>query len=165
MRMNRYKGFMSSNATTGEREPRGERRTAHAATAALWLAVCLATLGGCQADDAEKHLGRQLTKFHEQMNGEETEAIWKAADPGFRQGVSKEEFTRLFINTHRKLGDAGGGLMRDEEVYKTFQGTYITMWLTTDFTNDPDAHEQVVWFGKDGVYKLYRYDVSSKLLK
>lgn len=155
---------MSSNAKTGEREPRRGRGSVHA-TAALCLVVCLATLAGCQADDAEKHLGRQLTKFHEQMNGEETDAIWKAADPGFRQGVSKEEFTRLFLNTHRKLGDAGGGLMRDEEVYNTFQGTYITMSLTTDFTNDPDAHEQLVWFGKDGVYKLYRYDVSSKLLK
>ncbi len=161
MRVNRYKGSMYSKSTG---RPQQRRRKQQPALAAAVL-LCLAALAGCQADDAEKHLTRQLTKFHEQMNGEETDAIWKAADPGFRQGVSKEEFTRIFLNTHRKLGDAGGGLIRDEEVYNTFQGTYITMWLITDFTNDPDAHEHVVWFGKGGVYKLYRYDVSSKLLK
>jgi len=152
---------MSSKAAIGRRSYSSEGK---AAILAL-LTMCLGALGGCKPDDAEKHIGRQLTKLHEQMNGEETNAIWNAADPGFRQGVTKQEFTRIFLNTHRKLGDAGNGLLRDEDVDNTFHGTYITMWLITDFTNDPDVREHVVWFGKDGVYKLYRYDVSSKLLQ
>jgi len=131
---------------------------------ALLLALLLGC-AGCQADDSEKHIGRQLTKLHEQMNGEDTNAIWAAADEGFRQGISKQDFTRLFLRNHRRLGDAGSGLVRDTEIDTTFHGTYITQWLTSDFANDPDVQEHVIWFGKDGVYKLYRYDVSSKLLQ
>jgi hypothetical protein len=161
MTTNRYKGNMQSNTVTHARDPRRDGR----AWLSLALLLCLTALAGCQADDSEKHIGRQLTKLHEQMNGEETNAIWNAADDGFRNGVSKADFTRMFITNHRKLGDAGSGLIRDTEIYNTFQGTYITQWLTSDFANDPDVHEHVVWFGKNGVYKLYRYDVSSKLLK
>ncbi len=131
----------------------------------LALSIGCATLLGCQADDSEKHIGRQLTKLHEQMNAEDTSAIWAAADEGFRHGTTQQEFTRLFLRTHRQLGDAGGGLVRDTDIDYTLHGTYITLWLITDFTNDPDVHEHIVWFGKDGVYKLYRYDVSSKLLQ
>jgi hypothetical protein len=131
----------------------------------LILLLCTTVLTGCAPDDAERNLGRQMTKLHEQMNGEETSAIWNAADDGFHKGISKQEFTQLFIRNHRVLGDAGGGLTLDTEVYKTYGGTYITQWMITDFANDPDAREHIVWFGTDGVYKLYRYDVSSRLLK
>jgi len=137
----------------------------HAPALLLALLLGCATLLGCQADDSEKHINRQLTRLHEQMNGEETNAIWAAADEGFRQGISKEDFTRLFLRNHRKLGDAGSGLVRDTEIDTTFHGTYISQWLISDFANDPDVHEHIIWFGKDGVYKLYRYDVSSKLLQ
>jgi len=159
--MKRYKGCMQSTIFARSQTVRREGRALLFAV----LLVCLGSLTGCQADDAEKHIGRQLTKLHEQMNGEDTSAIWNAADDGFRKGVSKQEFTQLFLRNHRKLGDAGSGLLRDTEVYNTLDGTYITQWLITDFASDPDAREHVVWFGKNGVYKLYRYDVSSKLLQ
>jgi hypothetical protein len=152
---------MQSKTQTRSRDARRRVRPLFS----LALLLCLIVLAGCQVDDAQKHIGRQLTKLHEQMNGEETNAIWTAADDGFRQGITKQEFTRLFIRNHRKLGDAGSGLVRDTEIDSTFKGTYISMWLISDFANDPDVHEHVVWFGKDGVYKLYRYDVSSKLLQ
>lgn len=157
----RYKGCMQSTRKAHSRSVWRE------GTALLYAAIllCLGGLAGCRGDDAERHLGRQLTKLHEQMNGEETSAIWNAADDGFRKGISKQEFTQLFIRNHRKLGDVGSGLLRDTEVYNTVDGTYVTQWLITDFANDPDAREHVIWFGKDGVYKLYRYDVSSKLLQ
>jgi hypothetical protein len=152
---------MQSKTQTRSRDARRRVRPLFS----LALLLCLIVLAGCQVDDAQKHIGRQLTKLHEQMNGEETNAIWTAADDGFRQGITKQEFTRLFIRNPRKLGDAGSGLVRDTEIDSTFKGTYISMWLISDFANDPDVHEHVVWFGKDGVYKLYRYDVSSKLLQ
>jgi hypothetical protein len=124
----------------------------------------MASMSGCAADDGQNRLSHQLTHLHEQMNAEDINAIYKEADPGFREGTSKADFAKLFLAIHRRMGDAGSGFMKDTEVESSFSGTYVTMWIDTDFTYDPDAEERIVWRGHDGVYKLYRYDIQSRLL-
>ena len=127
--------------------------------------VFAAGLTGCEDQSAAHKTGRLLEKLHEQMNGQDWDAIYKGADDGFRQGTSKADFKKLFSAVHSKLGDAGAGYLRDTQIDSTFHGKYVTTWVDSDFTNDPEVHERVVWHEVGvGDYKLYRYDVDSKLL-
>jgi hypothetical protein len=128
------------------------------------LMVSVVWLTGCEDQMAAHKTGRLLEKMHEQMNGQDWGGIYQGADPGFREGTGKADFTKLFSDVHRKLGDAGAGYLRDTQIDSTFQGKFVTTWVDTDFTNDPEVHERIVWHAVNGTYKLYRYDVDSKLL-
>jgi hypothetical protein len=139
---------------------RGGRKVLLAAA----MAAAAMGLSGCVDDKAAHKTGRLLEKMHEQMNGQDWEGIYKNADEGFRQGMSFDDFKKLFSKVHKTLGDAGAGYTKDTQVQSTFDGTYVTMWLDSDFTNDPQVHEKVVWHESGTTFKLYRYDVDSPLL-
>jgi hypothetical protein len=141
------------------------RSLAVRAGSTLLLTLAVVGISGC-ADPAAAHkTGRLLEKMHEQMNGQDWDTIYKNADDGFRKGVSYEDFKTLFIKVHKTLGDAGAGYTKDTQVESTFNGMYVSMWLDVDYTRDPEVHEHVVWHQVGPTFKLYRYDVDSKLLK
>jgi hypothetical protein len=124
---------------------------------ALFLASC-----GCRSvENAQAESTRMMNVLHEDINAGDINSIYSGADEGFRQGTTSSDSAQLFIAIRKKLGDAGKTYPQNTTISATLSGHYITATYETDFVNDPNAIERVVWHESDGAYRLYRYDINS----
>jgi hypothetical protein len=101
--------------------------------------------------------------FHQQLNAEEYEEIYRDADGGFRAGQSHDELIKFLQVVHRKLGNAGHENQVNIRVDTNARGTFTTTWYSTIFVNGT-ASERFTWVSSGGVLKLYAYHIESNAL-
>ena len=112
--------------------------------------------------------GRSLSndavhQFHRELNAENYQSISDGADEAFRNSGKEEDFIKLLLAIHRKLGDAGQTNMNNLSVNATTGGTFITAVYQTTFAKGP-ATETFTWKKSGGQIKLYRYNIQSNAL-
>jgi hypothetical protein len=112
--------------------------------------------------------GRKLANaavqhFHQQLNTEEYEEIYRSADEGFRTGQSHDELIKFLQAVHKKLGNAGDATQTNIRVDTNTQGTFTTTWYSTAFANGT-AKETFTWTKGSGTLKLYGYHIESNAL-
>lgn len=101
--------------------------------------------------------------FHEQLNEEQYEQIFAAADDGFQRSADREETIKFLQAVHRKLGSAEQTNLRNITVQATGAGTFVIASYITKFKNG-EGTEQFTWTKTDGQLKLHGYNVQSKAL-
>jgi hypothetical protein len=101
--------------------------------------------------------------FHQQLNAEEYEEIYREADEGFRAGQSHDELIQFLQAVHKKLGNAGDEKQVNIRVDTNTRGTFTTTWYNTTFVNGT-ASERFTWVKSDGALELYAYHIESNAL-
>jgi hypothetical protein len=101
--------------------------------------------------------------FHQQLNAEEYEEIYREADEGFRAGQSHDELIKFLQVVHGKLGNADHENQVNIRVDTNTRGTFTTTWYNTTFVNGT-ASERFTWVTGGDVLKLYAYHVESNAL-
>ena len=112
--------------------------------------------------------GRKLANaavrhFHQQLNTEEYEEIYREADDGFKAGQSHDESIKFLQAVHKKLGDAGDEKQVSVRADTNTHGTFITTWYSTAFATGT-ATETFTWVKTSGTLKLYAYHIQSNAL-
>lgn len=111
--------------------------------------------------------GRKLAdaavrQFHERMNSENYEEIYRDADEGFR-GQNHEDSIRFLEAVHNKLGTAGTATQINVRVDTNTRGTFLTTQYSTTFAAGA-ATEMFTWIKNGGTLKLYGYHIQSNTL-
>jgi len=101
--------------------------------------------------------------FHQQLNAEKYEEIYREADEGFRAGQSHDELIQFLQAVHKKLGNAGDEKQVNIRVDTNTRGTFTTTWYNTTFVNGT-ASERFTWVKSDGALELYAYHIESNAL-
>jgi hypothetical protein len=109
--------------------------------------------------------GRKLANaavrhFHQQLNTEEYEEIYRETDDRFKAGQSHDEFVKFLQAVHKKLGDAGEEKQVSIRADTNTYGTFITTWYSTAFATST-ATETFIWVKSSGTLKLYGYHIQS----
>lgn len=112
--------------------------------------------------------GRRLANgsvrhFHQQLNTEEYEEIYRSADEGFRAGQNHDQLIRLLQTVHNKLGNASDENRVNMRIDRNSHGTFITAMYKTAFANGM-ATETFTWTEGNGILKLYGYHIESNAL-
>jgi hypothetical protein len=103
------------------------------------------------------------TRFHDLVDRSEFDAIYDSSSPGFRQGITREQWVGLLNRIKRKLGVCTGSTPTSQAFQATTSGVFVT---TNDFRNCANGKldEQFVWRSVDGEVKLFKYGAGSPLL-
>ena len=104
-----------------------------------------------------------VQEFHQQLNAERYEEIYRNSDEGFRVGSSHDELIGFLQVVHRKLGNAGHASQLSIRVESNTRGTFIVAWYTTAFAAGA-AKEAFTWTRRSDGLKLSQYHVESKAL-
>ena len=101
--------------------------------------------------------------FHEQLNNGRYEDIYGEADEGFVRSGKREDLVKFLQAVHTKLGEASSESLTNINVNAATRGTFITTVYATQFTRGR-AVETFTWIKRNGVLKLYGYNVQSNAL-
>lgn len=122
----------------------------------MWQCGSAFVQGRKQANAAVHH-------FHQQLNTEEYEEIYRESDDGFKAGQNHDELIEFLQAVHRKLGNAGDATRTSIRVDTNTHGTFITTWYRTAFATG-SATEMFIWVESSGTLKLYGYHIQSNAL-
>jgi len=111
----------------------------------------------------QKLANAAVRHFHQQLNTEAYEEIYRNADEGFRAGISRDQLIQLLRAIHKNLGYAGHESQVNMRVDTNKRGTFITTWYSTAFTGGT-AMEAFTWTKGSGSLRLYRYHIESNAL-
>jgi hypothetical protein len=110
-----------------------------------------------------KLVNAAVQRFHQQLNTEQYEEIYREADDGFRAGQSHDETIKFLKAVHKKLGNAGNATQANVRVDTNTHGTFTTTSYNTIFANG-SATERFIWVKSGGALKLYGYHIESNAL-
>jgi hypothetical protein len=122
----------------------------------MWKCGSAMVRGRKLADGAVLH-------FHQQLNTEQYEEIYREADKGFKEGQNHEELVKFLNAVHRKLGNAGDEKQINIRVDTNTRGTFITTVYNTAFAGGA-ATEMFTWVEDGNSLKLYGYRIQSTAL-
>lgn len=122
----------------------------------MWQCGSALMRGRKLADAAVRH-------FHEQLNVEDYEGIYRGADQGFKAGKSHDESIRFLEAVHQKLGPAGPETRLNIRVETNPSGTFLTTQYSTTFAASA-ATEMFTWVKSGDTLKLNGYHIQSNAL-
>jgi hypothetical protein len=132
-------------------------------TATATILVFLTWQCGSALVQGRKLANSAVWHFHQQLNAEEYEEIYRSADEGFKAGQSHDEVIKFLQVVHKKLGSAGDATQTNIRVDTNTHGTFTTTWYSTAFVNGA-AKETFTWTKRNGTLKLYGYHIESNAL-
>lgn len=126
----------------------------------MLFAACVLT--SCGTTNQNVELAKEnVGVFHAQLDTEQYNAIYAAADDKFHSATTEAEFAKLLQAIHSKLGTVRQANLRNKGVaWYTGQGATVTLVYDTKFS-DGAAAEQFVWHIKDNQATLYSYRINS----
>jgi hypothetical protein len=109
--------------------------------------------------------GRRLANlavrhFHQELNGDQYEAICQEADETFASEEKHNELVKVLTAVHAKLGDAVEETLVGINVNATTNGTFISSHYKTTFIRGTVV-ETFTWMKKNGTLKLRGYHIES----
>lgn len=110
--------------------------------------------------------GRKLAdaavrQFHQQLNAEDYERIYREADERFR-GQNHLDSIRFLEAVHNQLGLAGTATQINVRVDTNTRGTFLTAQYSTAFAAGT-ATEMFTWIKSSGTLKLYGYHIQGRM--
>ena len=126
------------------------------------LALAL-TVTSCSVAKHKENAERAVAKFHQHLNAEQYQEIYKESDPLFKQNVSEADGTALFGAVHAKLGNVKNATAAGWNVNATPGGTFVQLQYEVDFSEGKGSeHFAFKMNGNEAL--LVRYDINSPLL-
>jgi uncharacterized protein DUF3887 len=121
------------------------------------------TVASCSIAKYKENAEQAVAKFHQHLNAEEYQEIYKESDPLFKQNVSEPDGTALFGAVHAKLGNVKNATAAGWHVNTTTGGTFVTLQYEVDFSEGKGT-EQFAFKMNGNQALLVRYDINSPLL-
>jgi hypothetical protein len=130
---------------------------------------CLVALGcmsciliSCGSSSKSVNLAQDsVGLFHAQLDTEQFDSIYAAADEKFHRASTQVDFVKLLQAIHNKLGTVRESTLRNSGIaWYAGEGTTVTLLYNTRFS-DGTATEQFVWHIKDNQAMLYGYHINS----
>jgi hypothetical protein len=122
----------------------------------LWQCGTALWRGRNLSNDAVAH-------FHDQLNQGKYEDLIAESDDAFRASAAQEKLVSYLSSVHSKLGNAGKSSMTSININATVNGTFLKTVYSTMFTSG-EATESFIWVKRNGVLRLYHYNVNSAAL-
>lgn len=132
----------------------------YVSSAFLIAASCL--LASCGSSSKNVQLAENnVGMFHAQLDTEQYNSIYAAADDKFHAASSEGDFVKLLQAIHNKLGTVQESSLRNTGVaWFAGQGATVTLVYDTRFS-DGTGIERFVWHIKDNQASLYSYRINS----
>ena len=104
-----------------------------------------------------------VTHFHQQLDQQKFDDIYKEAAPDFQKATSQDQFVAIASAVHRKLGVVKDATQTSVNVNFDLSGTQVVAVYSTKF-NDGDAIEKFTWKIAGAKAVLVGYDINSAAL-
>jgi hypothetical protein len=135
------------------------RRTLPALFLVCGLICCL----GCGMSDGFAAGKAAVTEFHSRMDAEQYDAIYDAADPLFRQSLTRDDIHKFFARLHKKFGKFNDSNTKGMHYNVTTDGTFVNINCTTNYSSGK-VDEEFQWKMTGGKALLLKYNANSPLL-
>lgn len=129
------------------------------------MLVLLPLLSSCSAvfDPALTELA--VKDFHNSYNASSFTTIYRNSSPEFQEFVSEDKFTRLLGKLQTKLGEHHSSDLVSWSSKSSFGGaTMVTLVYKAEYQHDGQAQESFTFRVRDGLARLYNFNVSSPVL-
>ena len=111
-----------------------------------------------------QNAAKGVEQFHSQLDSEQYQAIYAAADEGFQKVTSEPDFSALLQAVHKKLGKVQTSKRSNFQVgISTGQGSTVTLVYDTTFEQGSGS-EQFIWHMRDNQPMLLGYHIASNAL-
>ena len=128
------------------------------------ILVALTVLSSCASGKNVQNATKSVEQFHSQMNTEQYQTIYAAADEGFHKATTEADFVALLQAVHTKLGNVQTSQRTNFQVgVSTGQGTVVTLVYNTAF-DQGSGTEQFLWHMRDDQPVLLGYHINSNAL-
>lgn len=121
------------------------------------------TVGGCSVGKGREVAEQAVNEFHQRLDTEQYDQIYKTASDDFRSGTSQSDSTELFAAVHRKLGKVLSAHQRAFAVNSTLTGTTVRLQYDTEFA-EGKASEAFVFTLSGDKAVLVSYNINSPTL-
>ena len=117
-------------------------------------------LVSCGAQEAIEDASNEVTMFHNSLDSEDYEGIWRSTGPALREVTSQEDFTKLLSAVHLKLGDVESTEQVNWRVNSTTDGTFAIVVMDTVFVEG--TGQETFTFQREGEgLNLVGYNINS----
>jgi len=128
------------------------------------ILLALTVLSSCASGKNVQNATKGVEQFHSQMNMEQYQTIYVAADEGFHKATNEADFVALLQAVHKKLGNVQTSQRTNFQVgMSTGQGTVVTLVYNTAF-DQGSGTEQFLWHMSDSQPMLLGYHINSNAL-
>lgn len=129
--------------------------------ACVGLVVACITIFGCGSSKNVDIAKQAVEMFHAQVDTEQYNAVYVAADEKFHQATTEADFSRLLDAVHRKLGPIQHSDLRGWRTgWYAGQGATVTLTYDTTFATGKGT-EQFLWHISGDQALLYGYHINS----
>jgi hypothetical protein len=137
------------------------RRVGSVLLAAVTLLVCL-VLWSCTSTEADMSIAKTaVDQFHLQLDAQHYHTLYVAADAKLHQETTEEDFTKLLVAVHSKLGNVQNASATGWNVsWFAGTGTTVRLGYKTTFASGT-GEEMFVWHISGGQALLYGYHINS----
>jgi len=106
-----------------------------------------------------------VADFHDRYNRAAFKAIHKAANPDFKKFISQDKFSLLLGRLHSGLGQHKSSSLANWTAENSIrEGATITLTYDAIYEKDDTVRESFTFKVKDGIARLYNFNVSSEVL-
>jgi uncharacterized protein DUF4019 len=126
--------------------------------------LLLAVLSSCGSGKSVETATKSVEQFHSQLDSEQYQAIYAAADEGFQKATNEPDFDALLQAVHKKLGKVQTSKRSNFQVgMSTGQGFTVNLVYDTTFEQGSGS-EQFLWHMRDNQPMLLGYHITSNAL-
>jgi|HubBroStandDraft_2_1064218.scaffolds.fasta_scaffold403222_1 hypothetical protein len=126
--------------------------------------LAVTVLSACASGKNVQNAAKSVEQFHSQLNTEQYQTIYEAADEGFHKVTNEADFAALLQAVHKKLGNVQTSQRTNSQVgVYTGQGTVVTLIYQTTF-DQGSGTEQFLWHMRDNQPVLLGYHINSNAL-
>ena len=124
-------------------------------------------LSGCNTaalKAAPNDAARLGSEFHRQLDAEQWEAFYDAADSKYQEAVAPEKSQALLRAIHRKLGTLNKCTLESWQIQGTTNGTFLRATFASAYSTGATSKDSFVWHKDDGAYKMVNWNIDSEAL-
>ncbi|VAV92452.1 hypothetical protein MNBD_ALPHA01-599 [hydrothermal vent metagenome] len=131
----------------------------------IWIFFLTLTVSSCSLSVDTDLAELAVDEIHADYNRGAYGTIYDNASPEFQDFISKDNFSRLLKKLHSGLGQHKKSNRISWSAKTSVQvGTTITLVYQAAYENDDTARESFTFRIKDGLARLYNFNVSSDVL-
>ena len=128
------------------------------------ILLALTVLSACASGKNVQNATKSVEQFHSQLNTEQYQGIYAAADDGLHKATNETDFVAFLQAVHKKLGNVQTSQRTNFQVgVSTGQGTVVTLVYDTTFEQGSGT-EQFLWHMRDNQPALLGYHINSNAL-
>jgi hypothetical protein len=132
----------------------------------LGLLLLIVIAGGLAASSVMKWrpVANELAhKFHTQLDSEQYDEIYLGSSSEFKKASTKEEFSKLLVAVHNKLGAVEESSQSFIRVDANTSGKFVIAEFSTRFSKGKGS-ERFIWRIQDNKRELFGYQITSNEL-